>query len=55
MMEKRLKTMQINWRATPELKAAAEQAAEDDNRSLTGLIEKLLMDHCRKKGLWPPK
>jgi uncharacterized protein (DUF1778 family) len=50
MIEKRLKTAQINWRITPELKTVAEKAAEADNRTLTSLIEKLLMDYCRKKG-----
>jgi hypothetical protein len=49
-MQKRLKTAQVNLRIKPELKAAAERAAVDDNRSLTSLIEKLLMDYLRKKG-----
>jgi hypothetical protein len=55
MPEKRLKTTQFNLRLAPELKAAGEEAAEQDNRSLSALLEKLLMDHCRKKGLWPPR
>jgi len=45
------KSAQVNLRLQPSLKAAAEKAAEADHRSLTGLIEKLLTDYCRKKGL----
>ena len=43
-------TATLNFRVTPALKAAAERAADADNRSLTGLVEKLLMDHCKKLG-----
>lgn len=50
MAEKRLKTAQVNLRLDPQLKAMADKAATDDNRSLTSLIEKLLTDHLRKKG-----
>jgi hypothetical protein len=45
------KTAQLNVRLQPTLKAAAEKAAAADHRSLTGLIEKLLADYCRKRGL----
>lgn len=55
MAEKRLKTAQINWRVEPELKAAAEKGAEAEGRTLTNLIERLLVEFLRKKGLWPPK
>jgi hypothetical protein len=47
-MEKRIKTAQVNLRIDPKLKAAAEKAAADDNRSLTSLIEKLLLDYLKK-------
>jgi hypothetical protein len=40
----------VQLRFRPSLKAAAEQAAEDDNRSLTSFIEKLLTDLLKKKG-----
>jgi hypothetical protein len=40
----------FNLKIAPELKEAAEQAAKDDQRSLTSLVEKLLTDHCRRKG-----
>ena len=48
--EKRLKTAQGNLRIMPALKAAAEKAAADDQRSLTSLVEKLLTDYLRKHG-----
>ncbi len=48
--EKRVKTAQVNLRINPALKAAAEKAATADHRSLTGLIEKLLLDYCQKRG-----
>ena len=51
--QKRNKKAQINLRVVPELKAAAEQAAADDQRSLTSLIEKLLTDYLRDRGFLP--
>ncbi|WP_198365119.1 hypothetical protein [Roseomonas sp. KE0001] len=48
-----MKTAQVNLRLLPEMKAAAEKAASDDQRSLTSLIEKLLADHLREKGYLP--
>jgi hypothetical protein len=53
MTEKRLKTAQVNLRLEPKLKAAAERAAASDHRSLTSLIEKLLIDHLKKSKLAP--
>lgn len=55
MAEQRRKTSTLNLRIDPALKDAAEQAAMDDHRSLTALIEKLLIDHLRSLRLWPPK
>lgn len=52
---KRLKTAQVNLRIDPDLKAAADKAAAEDQRSLTSLIEKLLTDFLKKAGHWPPK
>jgi hypothetical protein len=43
------KTAQVNLRLQPSLKKAAEKAATDDRRSLSGLIEKLLVDHLKKR------
>ena len=44
------KTVTINLRVTPEFKELLEKAAADDQRSLTGLIEKVMTDYFRKKG-----
>jgi hypothetical protein len=44
------RTAQVNLRLSPDLKAAAEVAAEADSRSLTSLIEKLLVDHLKAIG-----
>ena len=41
---------QVNLRISPELKAAAEEAAAEDSRSLTSLVEKLLVDHLKATG-----
>jgi hypothetical protein len=52
-MEKRIKTAQVNLRLEPALKKAVEKAAEADRRSLTSLVEKLLVDHLRTTGFLP--
>ena len=44
------RSTQFNMRIDPELKEAAEQAAADDRRSLSSLVEKLLTDYCREHG-----
>jgi len=48
-----LKTATLNLRIDPDLKAAADKAAADDQRSLTSLIEKLLTDYLKKNGYLP--
>lgn len=48
-MSTELKTAQVNLRLEPSLKAAAEQAAKEDRRSLTSYIEKLIEDDLRAK------
>jgi hypothetical protein len=53
-MEKRRKTVTLNVRLTPELKSLMEVAARDDRRSMTQLFEKLLIDHLKATGRWPP-
>jgi hypothetical protein len=50
MTEPETRTALIQLRVRPSLKDAAEQAAENDSRSLTSLIEKLLTEHLRRKG-----
>lgn len=49
-MEKRRKTATINIRMEPELKQLVEKAAADDRRSITTLLEKLLVDYLRERG-----
>jgi hypothetical protein len=43
------KTATVQLRMRPSLKGAAERAAAADQRSLTGFIEKLLIDHLREE------
>jgi hypothetical protein len=50
-MANETKTAQVNLRLQPSLKEVAEKAAAADHRSLTSLIEKLLTDYCKKRGL----
>jgi hypothetical protein len=47
----RMKTAQVILQIEPTLKAAGEKAAAAERRSLTGLIEKLLADYCKKRAL----
>lgn len=54
-MDRETKSALVQLRMRPSLKAAAEKAAVDDERSLTSLIEKLLADHLRKKGYLPKR
>ena len=49
-MSREMKTAQVNLRIPPSLKAAAERAAADDQRSFTTLVEKLLTDYLRERG-----
>jgi hypothetical protein len=48
-MTKETKSAIVQLRLRPSLKEAAEKAAADDQRSLTSLIEKLLVDHLGKR------
>lgn len=45
------KKIPVSLRLTPELKAAAEEAARKENRSFTNLVETLLIERCRKHGI----
>lgn len=47
------KSAVVGLRMDPVLKEAAMQAASDDHRTLTSLIEKLLTDYCRDRGYLP--
>jgi hypothetical protein len=45
-----LRSDDLTIRIRPDLKTAARKAAEQDHRSLSSLIEKLLTEHCEKAG-----
>jgi hypothetical protein len=44
------KTNPLGIRVQPEVKAALERAAKDDLRSVSSLIEKVLIEWLRAKG-----
>lgn len=50
MIDQRRKTATLNLRIEPWLKDAAEKAAAADNRSVTSLVETLLLRHLREHG-----
>jgi hypothetical protein len=41
------KTAVMSLRISPTVKAAAERAAEHDHRSVTNLVEVLILNHCK--------
>jgi hypothetical protein len=49
------KIAQLNMRIEPELKALAEKAAAADRRSLSSLIEILLISYLKKRGFIKPE
>jgi len=49
----RVKTATMTLRVDPKIKAAVEAAAQRDHRSITSLIEVLILNHCRSVGLNP--
>lgn len=51
----KIKTAIMTLRVDPEIKAAAEVAAAQDRRSLTNLVEVLLVNHCKTLKLYPPQ
>jgi hypothetical protein len=44
------KTHPLGFRVEPEVKAALEKAAKADMRSVSSLIEKILVEWLRKQG-----
>ncbi len=56
MMRKRpkVKTATMTLRVDPHVKAAAEIAAARDRRSVTSLVEVLILNHCKDRGIEPP-
>jgi hypothetical protein len=49
-----MRTTRVILQIEPTLKAAGEKAAAAEHRSLTGLIEKLLADYCKKRTVASP-
>jgi len=47
------KTPSLGVRVQPETKAALEKAAKDDMRSVSSLVEKILVEWLRLKGYLP--
>lgn len=45
------KSVPVSFRVTTEFKSLLELAAQREQRSQTNLLEKLLLDHCRKRGI----
>lgn len=41
----------MTLRVAPVVKAAAERAAEHDRRSVTNLVEVLILNHCKSLNL----
>jgi hypothetical protein len=50
----RNKTAVLTLRIEPRIKAAAEMAAEMEHRSLTAMIEVLILDHCKSHNIVIP-
>ena len=47
------KTHPLGFRVEPEVKQALERAAKADMRSVSSLIEKILVNHLRASGFLP--
>ena len=45
-----MKTLPVSVRLSPDVKAALEEAAEADSRSISSYMEKVLAEHLREKG-----
>ncbi|MFZ6762129.1 ribbon-helix-helix protein, CopG family [Pseudoroseomonas sp. WGS1072] len=47
------KTHPLGFRVEPEIKAALEKAAKDDDRSVSSLVERILKAWLTEKGYLP--
>ena len=50
----RHKTEAINLRMSPEMKAMLRTAADREHRTLSNMIEHLLIDYCERHAISPP-
>ena len=51
MVSEQRKTQAINLRMSPATKALLRAAAERDHRTLSNLLEVLIIEHCRRNGI----
>lgn len=51
----RHKTEVINLRMSPEMKALLRAAAQREHRTLSNMIEHLLIDYCERHAISPPE
>lgn len=49
------KTISMSFRVSPKFKALLEVAAASENRSLTNMLETLVLAHCEQHGLSIPQ
>lgn len=47
------KSETLNLRVSPEFKELVRVAAEHESRSISNLLEVLVRDYCRRKGVAP--
>jgi hypothetical protein len=46
-----LKSTNLNLRIAPEVREALREAAERDHRSISNMIELLIVQHCQRVGI----
>jgi hypothetical protein len=46
-----LKSTNLNLRIAPEVREALRQAAERDHRSISNMLEYLIVQHCQKNDI----
>ena len=49
------KTQVVNLRMRPAVKELLRVAAERDHRTLSNLLEVLILEHCRRNNILPPE
>lgn len=49
------KTSTLNVRINPSLKEALRMAAIQDHRSISNLLEKMIINHCESNGITIPE
>ncbi len=49
------KSTTLTLRIDPEVKEALRIAADQEHRSITNMVEVLILDYCERKGITIPK